>query len=146
MEMIRVRTKGRQEFVEITRELRKKVQSNGWQDGVLFVFVPHTTAGIFINEHADPDVAEDISAVAGRIVPDQFPYRHAEGNSPAHAKSVLFKNSLYVIIEKGDLVLGTWQGIFFAEFDGPRNREVYLKFIIGGGANESGQLRPEQRD
>ncbi|MFH2067879.1 MAG: secondary thiamine-phosphate synthase enzyme YjbQ [Candidatus Omnitrophota bacterium] len=133
METIQVRTRSRQEFVDITREVREKVRKMGWQDGALFIFVPHTTAGIFINEHADPDVAEDVLALAGRIVPDQFPYRHSEGNSPAHVKSVLFNNSLYVILEKGDLVLGTWQGIFFAEFDGPRNREVYLKFISGGG-------------
>ncbi len=132
METIRVSTKSRQEFAEITRQIREKIWSKSWQDGVLFIFVPHTTAGIFINEHADPDVAEDVLALAGRIVPDQFPYRHAEGNSPAHARSILFNNSLYVIIEKGDLVLGTWQGIFFAEFDGPRSREVYLKFISGG--------------
>ena len=132
METIRVKTRGRQEFVEITRQVREIIRSKGWQDGVLFIFVPHTTAGIFINEHADPDVAEDVLSLAGRIVPDQFPYRHAEGNSPAHAKSILFNNSLYVIIEKSDLVLGTWQGVFFAEFDGPRSREVYLKFIPGG--------------
>ena len=132
METIQVRTKGRQEFAEITRQVREKVRDKGWQDGVLFVFVPHTTAGIFINEHADPDVAEDISALAGQIVPDQFPYRHSEGNSPAHVKSVLFNSSLYVIVEKGGLILGTWQGIFLAEFDGPRSREVYLKFITGG--------------
>ena len=133
MEILRVRTKGRQEFAEITGEVRGIIRNKGWQDGVLFIFVPHTTAGIFINEHADPDVAEDISALANQVVPDQFPCRHAEGNSPAHAKSVLFNNSLYVIVEKGDLILGTWQGIFLAEFDGPRNREVYLKFIVGGG-------------
>ena len=129
METIQVRTKDKQEFAEITGEVREKVRSKGWQDGVLFIFVPHTTAGIFINEHADPEVAKDISALASQIVPDRFPYRHGEGNSPAHVKSVLFNNSLYVIVEKGDLILGTWQGIFFAEFDGPRSREVYLKFI-----------------
>ena len=132
MEAIQVRTKGRQEFVEVTREIRKKIQEKGWQDGVLFIFVPHTTAGIFINEHADPDVAEDISAMADQVVPDRFPYRHSEGNSPAHIKSVLFNSSLYLIVEGGNLVLGTWQGIFFAEFDGPRNRQVYLKFVADG--------------
>jgi len=132
METIQFRTGSKQEFAEITGEVRGKVRSKGWQDGVLFIFVPHTTAGIFINEHADPAVAEDVSALANRIVPDQFPYRHGEGNSPAHVKSVLFNNSLYVIVEKGDLILGTWQGIFFAEFDGPRSREVYLKFVSGG--------------
>ena len=132
METIEVRTRGRQEFVEITREVRKKVQEKGWQDGVLFIFVPHTTAGIFINEHADPDVAEDISAMADQVVPERFPYRHSEGNSPAHIKSVLFNNSLYLIVEGGNLVLGTWQGIFFAEFDGPRSRQVYLKFMSEG--------------
>ena len=132
METIEVKTGSRQEFAKITRQVREKVRSKGWQDGVLFIFVPHTTAGIFINEHADPDVAKDISALANQIVPDRFPYRHGEGNSPAHVKSVLFNNSLYVIVEKGDLVLGIWQGIFLAEFDGPRSREVYLKFVSGG--------------
>ncbi|MCX5642770.1 MAG: secondary thiamine-phosphate synthase enzyme YjbQ [Candidatus Omnitrophica bacterium] len=133
METIQVRTKEKQDFPEITGAVREKVRNRGWQDGVLFIFVPHTTAGIFINEHADPDVVKDISALADRIIPEEFPCRHTEGNSPAHAKSVLFNNSLYVIIEKGDLVLGTWQGIFLAEFDGPRNREVYLKFMTDGG-------------
>ena len=132
METIEVKTGSRQEFAKITRQVREKVRSKGWQDGVLFIFVPHTTAGIFINEHADPDVAKDILALANQIVPDRFPYRHGEGNSPAHVKSVLFNNSLYVVVEKGDLVLGIWQGIFLAEFDGPRSREVYLKFVSGG--------------
>ena len=133
METIQVKTKNKQDFTEITGEVREKVRSKGWQDGVLFLFVPHTTAGIFINEHADPDVVKDISALSNQIVPDRFPCRHTEGNSPAHVKSVLFNNSLYVIVEKGDLVLGVWQGIFLAEFDGPRSREVYLKFIFDGG-------------
>jgi len=131
MEKIQVRTRARQEFVEITQEVRKKVQEKDWQDGVLFIYVPHTTAGIFINEHADPDVAGDISAVAEKMVPYDFPYQHSEGNSPAHVKSTLFGSSLYIIVERGSLVLGTWQGIFFAEFDGPRSREVYLKFLPG---------------
>ncbi|PIP15550.1 MAG: hypothetical protein COX46_05575 [bacterium (Candidatus Ratteibacteria) CG23_combo_of_CG06-09_8_20_14_all_48_7] len=129
MEMIQVKTGARQEFVEVTREVQKKVQEKGWQDGVLFLFVPHTTAGIFINEHADPDVAEDIGTMADKMVPSAFPYQHSEGNSPGHIKSVLFGSSLYVIVEQGSLQLGTWQGIFFAEFDGPRSRTLRLKFL-----------------
>ncbi len=129
METIQISSRAKQEFLEITSQVRRKVQEKGWQDGVLFLYVPHTTAGLFINEHADPDVVEDISALTEKIVPDNFPYQHSEGNSPAHVKSTLFGNTLYLIVEGGSLVLGTWQGIFFAEFDGPRIRKVYLKFL-----------------
>ncbi|MFH0797258.1 MAG: secondary thiamine-phosphate synthase enzyme YjbQ [Candidatus Omnitrophota bacterium] len=132
METIPVRTGSRQEFVEVSREVQRVVGEKGWQDGVLFLFVPHTTAGILINEHADPDVAEDIGAMTDKMVSATFPYQHSEGNSPGHIKSVLFGSSLYVIVEQGSLQLGTWQGIFFAEFDGPRSRTLWLKFLSSG--------------
>ncbi len=129
MEEIGIRTGSKEEFLEVTREVERAVSGGGLKDGVLFLYVPHTTAGIFINESADPAVTEDIKSVSGSLAPDDFGYRHAEGNSPGHVKSVLFGNSLFVFVEGGRLKLGTWQGVFFAEFDGPRYRKVWLKFI-----------------
>lgn len=131
MEEIKLSTSSKEEFAEITRSIERAVSANGWSDGVLFLYVPHTTAGVFINENADPSVARDIKAVSGKIAPENFNYTHAEGNSPGHIKSVLFNQSLFVIVEGGRLMLGTWQGIFFAEFDGPRSRKVWLKFVSG---------------
>ncbi len=131
METIRVETGAREEFIEITGKAAAAVSQNGWDNGVLFIFVPHTTAGIFINENADPTVQRDINMVSEKIVPGNLGYSHGEGNSPAHMKSVLFNQSLFVFVEDGALVLGTWQGIFFGEFDGPRSRNVFLKFIKG---------------
>ncbi len=129
MELLEIKTGGHQEFLEITDAVHEKVEARGWENGVLFIYVPHTTAAIFINENADPDVTGDIQSFCERMAPEDFPYRHGEGNSPGHIKSVLFHNSTYLFVEEGDLKLGTWQGIFFAEFDGPRERKVYLKFI-----------------
>lgn len=129
MEEIKLSTSSKEEFAEITRSIERAVSANGWSDGVLFLYVPHTTAGVFINENADPSVARDIKAVSGKIAPENFNYTHAEGNSPGHIKSVLFNQSLFVIVEGGRLMLGTWQGVFFAEFDGPRSRKVWLKFV-----------------
>ena len=131
METINVETGNREEFIEITGKVAGSVSQKGWDSGVLFLFVPHTTAGVFINENADPTVPRDISMVSEKIVPGNLGYTHGEGNSPAHMKSVLFNQSLFVIVEGGRLMLGTWQGIFFAEFDGPRSRKVWLKFVRG---------------
>jgi len=131
MEEITVRTKRKTEFVEITGLVRELVRARAWSDGALLVFVPHTTAGVFINENADPDVCADLVDGAARLAPEDLPWRHGEGNSPAHLKSLLFNPSLYLIVEAGAPALGTWQGIFFAEFDGPRDRRVWLKFIAG---------------
>lgn len=129
MDTIEIVTSKPREFLEITDRIGARLAANGWRDGILHLFVPHTTAGLFVNEHADPDVARDIEALTGELVPDRFPYRHAEGNSPGHVKSVLFGTSLALIVEAGRPVLGTWQGVFFAEFDGPRRRKLYFKFI-----------------
>ncbi len=131
MEEIKLSTSSKEEFVEITAGIERAVSGKGWSDGVLFLYVPHTTAGVFINENADPSVSRDIKAVFGKIAPENFNYTHAEGNSPGHIKSVLFNQSLFVFVENGRLMLGTWQGIFFAEFDGPRPRKVWLKFAGG---------------
>lgn len=122
-----LKTKSRVEFQDITRKVRDIVHSGGVQSGTCCIFVPHTTAGITVNEHADPAVVEDISAQLEAMVPQQKPYHHTEGNAPAHIKASLMGSSQTLFIENGDLVLGTWQGIFFSEFDGPRNRTVLIK-------------------
>ncbi|MEN6312601.1 MAG: secondary thiamine-phosphate synthase enzyme YjbQ [Acidobacteriota bacterium] len=127
MDTIEVRTRKREELVDLTREIGGIAAASGRREGVCLVFVPHTTAGVAINEHADPDVKADILMTLGKIVPDSLPYAHAEGNSPAHVKAALVGSSVSVIIEEGRLKLGTWQGIFFCEFDGPRTRQVWVK-------------------
>ena len=122
-----INTTTKVELREVTGMVRQAVRESGVHDGVCHVYVPHTTAGVTINEHADPDVARDLIAGLARIVPDGAGYRHAEGNSPAHIKAALLGTSATVLVESGDLVLGTWQGIFFCEFDGPRSRQLYVK-------------------
>ena len=124
-----IKTKSRVEFQEITQKVRDIVGSSGVRSGVCHVFVPHTTAGIMVNEHADPSVVEDIAAQLELMVPQHKNYRHKEGNSPAHIKAILVGNSQALFIEERRLVLGTWQGIFFCEFDGPRNRHVLVKIV-----------------
>ena len=117
------------EFQDITSQVREVISSSGIEDGACYVFVPHTTAGITINEHADPSVAMDISEQLGRMVPQRSDYRHLEGNAPAHIKASMVGSSQVLLIEGGRLLLGTWQGIFFCEFDGPRQRTVLVKLI-----------------
>src|SRR6185369_15085091 len=104
------------------------VKQNGWHDGTLTVFVPHTTAGVTINENADPDVARDMEWFSDELIPRNRNFRHGEGNSDAHIKASFFGSSVQVIVRGGKLWLGTWQGIYFCEFDGPRNRKVFLAF------------------
>jgi secondary thiamine-phosphate synthase enzyme len=115
-------------FIDITAKVREYVRRSQIRNGICQVFVPHTTAGVTINENADPDVLTDMLAAMRNMVP-KLPYRHVEGNSPAHVKSSLMGCSITVIIEDSDLVLGTWQGIYFCEFDGPRNRKVFVQVI-----------------
>jgi secondary thiamine-phosphate synthase enzyme len=122
-----IKTRSRVEFQDITSKIREVVAASGVRDGVCHIFVPHTTAGITINEHADPAVVDDIMAQLDMMVPQKWDYRHTEGNSPAHIKASLIGSGAMVFIEEGRLVLGTWQGIFFAEFDGPRSRSVLVK-------------------
>lgn len=124
-----IRTSRREEFIDLTRRIQEVVAQSGVQNGICVVFVPHTTCGVMINEHADPDVAVDIREALAKLVPDRAGYRHAEGNSPAHIKSSLVGCSEMLIIENGRIMLGTWQGVFLAEFDGPRSRRVWVKIL-----------------
>ena len=129
MQSIRVRTHRRTQLVDITQEVQGVVTALGIKAGTCLLYVPHTTAGILINEHADPDVALDAEGALDRLVPAAGPYRHAEGNSDSHAKTMLVGMSQFVFVEGGKLLLGRWQGIFFAEFDGPRDRQLYIKVL-----------------
>ena len=127
MESLPVRSRQEPEFIHITRETRSMVSTSGIINGSLFLYVPHTTAGITINESADRNVVHDILADLARLFPrTQSYYRHAEGNSASHMKASLMGSGVRVMIQDGDLVLGTWQGIFFCEFDGPRTRRVHV--------------------
>ena len=128
MEQISVSTSRRTELVDITSRVEEVVRRAGMENGVCTVFVPHTTAGVTINENADPDVAYDILNMVDSLIPFEAGYRHTEGNSAAHIKSSLIGASLQVPVEGGRLRLGTWQGIYFAEFDGPRSRKVWVSF------------------
>ncbi len=127
--IITVKTGSRTEFVDITAEIQREISSADFQSGLCMVYIPHTTAAVTINESADPSVKKDILMILNRIVPWEAEYRHLEGNSPAHLKSTLVGASEIVAVENGRLVLGTWQGIFFCEFDGPRTRKVHLKLM-----------------
>ncbi|MEE9167325.1 MAG: secondary thiamine-phosphate synthase enzyme YjbQ [Candidatus Neomarinimicrobiota bacterium] len=131
MIILSVRTQNRIDFVEISDSVQKEVSKTGIKDAVVTLYVPHTTCGITINEHADPAVAEDIKHQLTELVPYQAGYRHSEGNADSHIKTSIVGSSETVIVERGKLVLGTWQGIFLADFDGPRTRKVYLKIIEG---------------
>ena len=115
------------EFLDITKEVQRVVLSSSIENGVCYIFVPHTTAAVIVNEHADPSVIQDIESQLDAIIPQHSGYRHREGNSPAHIKASLLGNTETLLIESGKLVLGTWQGIFFCEFDGPRNRNMLIK-------------------
>lgn len=122
-----IKTSKTDDMINITNLVRQEVKNSGVTDGLVTVFVPHTTAGVTINENADPDVVHDILLGLRNAFPDISQYRHAEGNSTAHIKASLMGSSCTVIIENGNLKLGTWQGIYFCEFDGPRTRKVYIK-------------------
>jgi len=126
---LRVKTTRRTQLVDVTAEVQKTVKESGVAAGVCYLYVPHTTAGIVINEHADPDVASDVEAALARLIPHQGPYRHSEGNSDSHIKTVLTGASQVVLLEGGRLALGRWQGIFFCEFDGPRERTLWIKIV-----------------
>jgi len=129
MQAIHVKTSRRSQLVDITGEIQRVVTALGIRVGTCFLYLPHTTAGILINEHADPDVATDAEGALDRLVPMAGPYRHTEGNSDSHVKSMLTGVSQFVFVEEGKLALGRWQGIFLAEFDGPRERKVYVKVL-----------------
>jgi secondary thiamine-phosphate synthase enzyme len=127
-----VKTSAQTEFVDVTHSVQEVVKKAGVENGICIIFIPHTTAAITINENADPSVVQDILMELNKIVPFKDQYHHREGNSPAHIKASLVGCSQTVFIESGKLALGTWQGIFFCEFDGPRSRKVYVKVISEG--------------
>jgi len=129
MKTLEIRTGAGEEIVDLTSEVQGIVASSGVKDGLCLIFVPHTTAGVTINENADPDVRADILMALRHAVPDSLPFAHSEGNSPAHVKASLIGSSVTVIVEGGRLRLGTWQGIQFCEFDGPRDRKLYIQVL-----------------
>jgi len=126
-----VKSTNRTQLIDITSQIQNAVRSSGISEGLCMLYVPHTTAAITINESADPSVASDIMMVLNEVIPWKADYRHLEGNSPAHIKSTLVGASEVIAIENGSLVLGTWQGIFFCEFDGPRTRKVHMRLMKG---------------
>ncbi|HLV93592.1 MAG TPA: secondary thiamine-phosphate synthase enzyme YjbQ [Candidatus Acidoferrales bacterium] len=126
---IKLRTSRRTELQNVTEQIARAVGDSGCANGVCHLYVPHTTAGVIINEGYDPDVARDMEGALDRLVPDSPQFRHAEGNSDSHIKTALVGSSETVWIENGRLALGRWQQIFFAEFDGPRSRELHLKIV-----------------
>lgn len=129
MEKIKIKTTSRVDLIDITNEVQSLVNASKVKDGVCFIFCQHTTAGLTINENADPSVKADIVNALNKLIPHNANYQHAEGNADAHIKSSLFGASLNIFIEDGKLVLGTWQGIYFCEGDGPRMREAWVKII-----------------
>jgi secondary thiamine-phosphate synthase enzyme len=130
-ENFRVQSKKRIEYIDITQKVKARIKESGVKEGLCFLFVPHTTAGITINEHADPSVAIDIQDHLKTVVPHHSQYKHTEGNADAHIKSTLTGVATLCAIENGNPVLGTWQGIFFCEYDGPRTRSVHMKILEG---------------
>jgi secondary thiamine-phosphate synthase enzyme len=126
---ISVKTKAKTEFIDITRNIEEAIRSEGVMDGACLIFVPHTTAAVTINESADPSVKSDILMVLNKMVPWEESYRHLEGNSPAHIKSSIIGPSEIIGVEGGRLSLGTWQGVFFCEFDGPRTRKIHIRSL-----------------
>ena len=126
---ITVKTKAKTELIDITSDIQQLVRAQGLSEGLCMLYVPHTTAAVTINESADPSVRSDIRMVLDKIVPWEAGYRHMEGNSPAHVKATLVGASELIAIENGSLVLGTWQGIFFCEFDGPRSRKLHVRLF-----------------
>ncbi|MFC1548532.1 secondary thiamine-phosphate synthase enzyme YjbQ [Candidatus Omnitrophota bacterium] len=128
---ISVRSSRKDQIIDITGDVSQIVGKSGISSGICFVYVPHTTAGVTINENADPSVKSDFLMGMSDIVPDDLGYSHMEGNSPAHIKASMTGISSSTIIDNGRLVLGTWQGIYFCEYDGPRSRKVHVKIIEG---------------
>ncbi len=128
-----VQTKEKAQLIDVTAKVEAMVRQSGIENGVAVVFVPHTTAGVTIQENADPDVQRDLLAALAHAVPEDLPggYRHSEGNSPAHVKTSLMGSSTSILVEGGELVLGTWQGVYLCEFDGPRTRTVAVKVVAG---------------
>ena len=131
MIQLQIRTSERQSFEDITEQVQQLVNASGVQEGLCHLFCPHTTAGLTINENWDPTVKHDMGLVLDGLIPQRQDFRHGEGNSPAHVKSSLVGASQMLFVSGGRLVLGSWQGIYLAEFDGPRTREVLVKIVEG---------------
>jgi len=131
LQTLSLHTNTRTEFLDLTLQVQEVVSQSGVSEGLCHIFVPHTTAGVTINENADPSVKADILMVLSKLISDREAYRHQEGNSPAHVKASVIGSHQGVLVSKGRLLLGTWQGIFFCEFDGPRSRRVHVKVIEG---------------
>jgi secondary thiamine-phosphate synthase enzyme len=128
---LELQTRRRTEMIDITARVQEQVAQSGVRSGLCLVWVPHTTAGVTVNENADPSVQRDILAALDRLAPKEGDYRHPEGNSDGHIKSTLCGRDVSLVVEDGALVLGTWQGVFFCEFDGPRRRDVLVKTLEG---------------
>ena len=124
-----VRTRGQTDWLDITADIKKAVSASGVQEGICLVLVPHTTAAVTINENADSDVPKDVNHALNQISPNRREFRHSEGNSAAHTKTSIVGPSLSLIVTEGRLLLGTWQGIWFTEFDGPRTRKVHVRVL-----------------
>jgi secondary thiamine-phosphate synthase enzyme len=129
MIQLQVHTHDREMLLDVTADVRKAVRDNGWMEGALLLYCPHTTGAVTVNEGADPDVVRDILVNMRKLVPHHGDYRHAEGNSDAHIKSSMFGCDQMVIVEGGNIQLGTWQKIYFCEFDGPRTRNLWVKWL-----------------
>jgi len=129
MQILSVKTDRRTQLVDVTAQVQKAVASSGMAEGICYLYVPHTTAAITINECADPDVARDVEGALDRLIPATGPYRHSEGNSDAHVKAILVGTSQSIFVHGGKLALGRWQGVFFCEFDGPRDRKLEVKVV-----------------
>ena len=131
MPKIRINIRKRVELIDVTADVRAAIEGSGISEGVVHLFVPHTTAAVTINENADPDVARDMIAAVNKLVPFEDNYQHLEGNSAAHVKSSLVGASEFIPVENGRLLLGTWQGVYFFEFDGPRQRTLHIRVLSG---------------
>lgn len=129
MDKFIISTSAKSIMINITSNVREIIDDKGFRDGICYIYIPHTTAGITINENADPDVTSDMIMELSKIVPYQDNYMHLEGNSAAHIKTSMIGSAVSIFIEKGNLLLGTWQGIFLCEFDGPRERQVWVKLL-----------------
>jgi secondary thiamine-phosphate synthase enzyme len=129
MDTIEVSTQSRQEFRDITPQVQEVIRRSGVREGLCYLFCPHTTAGLTLNENWDPTVRHDLGLMLDVLVPDRPDFRHAEGNAPAHVKTSLVGSQLTLLVSEGRLVLGSWQGVFLAEFDGPRRRRVLVKVV-----------------
>ncbi|MGA2420046.1 MAG: secondary thiamine-phosphate synthase enzyme YjbQ [Candidatus Acidiferrum sp.] len=129
MHTLQLKTHLRTQLLDVTNEIQSLVTKSATQSGICYLYVPHTTAAITINEHADPDVAHDVEGIFDRLIPHRGPYKHSEGNSDSHMKAILVGATQNIFIENGRLALGRWQGIFFCEFDGPRDRKLHVKIF-----------------